>query len=331
MGRRPAVDRRDAGSRRRMRPPISGRRQPRRCGAQIAGLHGVTPDQVVLGCGSVELLRMAIDAFAGPQKNDRRRAADLRVDPPVCAARGSRGGRRSAEQRLVPRRERHARAHRRGDGAGLHLQSEQSDRQPHAAAGPRRRFFASCRPTCVVLIDEAYHHYVGESADYASFIDRPVDDPRVIVTRSFSKIHGLAGLRVGYAVAAPRPARMLASRGCPDGVSVVAARAAAAALDDQRIRSAERQPEHRRPAGVSQSGERTHAAVDRFPDQLRACSTPAVPAVEVVEHFRKHRILVSGPVPAFEQYIRVSLGTPAEMREFWRVWDLMPGGHTMVM
>jgi len=41
------------------------------------------------------------------------------------------------------------------------------------------------RPT---LIDEAYHHYVTPSAEYASFIDRPLQDERVIVTRTFSKM-----------------------------------------------------------------------------------------------------------------------------------------------
>ena len=83
----------------------------------------------------------------------------------------------------------------------------------------------------MVLIDEAYHHYVGESPEYSSFIDKPVDDRRVIVTRSFSKIHGLAGLRVGYAVTSAEIARTLASRQLLDSVSAVAARAAVAALE----------------------------------------------------------------------------------------------------
>ena len=65
-----------------------------------------------------------------------------------------------------------------------------------------------------VLIDEAYHHYVEPSAEYASFIDRPIDDPRIIVTRSFSKLFGLAGARVGYAVATPSTARMLSACRC---------------------------------------------------------------------------------------------------------------------
>ena len=124
-----------------------------------------------------------------------------------------RGRRRPTEQRLVPRPGRHARAHRRVNGAGLHLQSEQSDRQRHAPPGPGS--VSSQAPAYVfVLIDEAYHHYVGESTEYASFIDRPVDDPRVIVTRTFSKIHGLAGLRIGYAVAAAPTARLWRPTAC---------------------------------------------------------------------------------------------------------------------
>ena len=83
-----------------------------------------------------------------------------------------------------------------------------------------------------VVIDEAYHHYVEPSAEYASFIDRPIDDPRIIVTRSFSKLFGLAGARVGYAVASPSTARMLSACRLPDGVNALAARAAVAAVDD---------------------------------------------------------------------------------------------------
>src|SRR5439155_5882224 len=55
-----------------------------------------------------------------------------------------------------------------------------------------------------VVIDEAYHDFVIRTGMYSSFIDNPIDDERVIVTRTFSKAYGLAGLRLGYAVAAPK-------------------------------------------------------------------------------------------------------------------------------
>ena len=52
-------------------------------------------------------------------------------------------------------------------------------------------------------------------------------------------------------------------------------------------------------------------------------------AVDVVDHFKKNNVLVSGPISGFDKHIRVSLGTRAEMQEFWRVWDLLP--HKMSM
>jgi histidinol-phosphate/aromatic aminotransferase/cobyric acid decarboxylase-like protein len=55
------------------------------------------------------------------------------------------------------------------------------------------------------------------------------------------------------------------------------------------------------------------------------------PAPRVIEHFRTNRIAIAGFFPYFAKYIRVSLGTPAEMTEFWRVWDLMPRQAKMSM
>ena len=62
---------------------------------------------------------------------------------------------------------------------------------PTSTITPRadlERFIGKLPPTKYVLVDEAYHHYAGQSAAYASFIDRPIGD-RVIVTRTFSKVY----------------------------------------------------------------------------------------------------------------------------------------------
>jgi hypothetical protein len=53
-------------------------------------------------------------------------------------------------------------------------------------------------------------------------------------------------------------------------------------------------------------------------------------ARKVIDHLASHDVVVGGPFGAADHYIRVSLGTPPEMREFWRVWDLMPA-HPMSM
>jgi len=48
------------------------------------------------------------------------------------------------------------------------------------------------------------------------------------------------------------------------------------------------------------------------------------PVQEVIEHFKKNNVLVGRPFPPYTDYARISLGTPADMEQFWRVWDLMP-------
>ncbi len=48
------------------------------------------------------------------------------------------------------------------------------------------------------------------------------------------------------------------------------------------------------------------------------------PAEEVIQHFRKHNVLIGRHFPPMDTYIRVSLGTPAQMHTFWQTWDLLP-------
>jgi len=188
------------------------------------------------------------------------------------------------------------------------------------------QFIRELPDTTCVLIDEAYHHYVGESSDNASFIDRPVDDARVMVTRSFSKIHGLAGLRVGYAIAATKTARLLAAGRLPGSVNVVAAQAAAAALDDQEyVRISARRNADDRQEFLNQANARMLRPIDSQTNFVLLDTERS--AAEVVERFKQNGILLAPPFPGFEKHVRVSIGTPAAMREFWNIWDLKPLRH----
>ncbi len=294
---------------------------------RIAGIHRVAPEQVVLGCGSSEILRTAIDVFVGPGKKLVTSLPSFepiggwaqRAGAEVVGVRVSRDYRHDLDAMLA-----------RID-AETRLVYLCNPNNPTGRLTGRRElevFLRKLPAACVVLMDEAYHHYAAGSPDYSSFIDRPVDDGRVIVTRTFSKIYGLAGLRVGYAVAAVPVARVLAAHTLADGVSVVAARAAGAALDDSG---------HVRTSVIRNTDDRQEFLNQATARMLRLDSMTNFvmvdtgrPALEVLEHFRKHGILLGGPVAEFDKHIRVSLGTPAEMQEFWRVWDLVLG-HTMSM
>jgi histidinol-phosphate aminotransferase len=82
-----------------------------------------------------------------------------------------------------------------------------------------------------VVLDEAYREYL-DPADRPATNHLPETRPNVVVLRTFSKIHGLAGLRVGYAIADPRMVRILRRLQLPFSVNALAEAAAVAALGD---------------------------------------------------------------------------------------------------
>ncbi len=83
----------------------------------------------------------------------------------------------------------------------------------------------------IVVVDEAYCEYVG-LPDYPNALEWLPDLPNLVVTRTFSKAYGLAGLRVGYAVSSPEVADLLNRVRQPFNVNAPALEAACAALDD---------------------------------------------------------------------------------------------------
>jgi histidinol-phosphate aminotransferase len=99
------------------------------------------------------------------------------------------------------------------------------------ARGALHAFLASLPETCVAVVDEAYVEYVQEP-DYPDATSWLSEFPNLIVTRTFSKVHGLAGLRVGYGVSDPGIADLLNRVRQPFNVNALAQAAAVAALGD---------------------------------------------------------------------------------------------------
>jgi len=288
----------------------------------IARFHRVSREQVVVGCGSSEILRMAVEAFLGPRKRVivARPTFEFITD---CARHAG------ADVVSVPLTRDYAH-----DLSAMLARCDASTGlvyicNPNNPTGTltRRRdleaFIRELPGTAVALIDEAYHHYVGDAPDDTSFIDRPIADGRVIVTRTFSTVFGLAGLRVGYAVASPETARLLAAGRLPENVNVVAAKAAVASLDDtEYVRLSVARNTDDRQEFFNQCHARMLKPIDSVANFVMM--NTGAPAVRVVEHFRKNNVLIGPPVPGFDTYISLSIGTQAEMAEFWRAWDLLP-------
>jgi len=293
----------------------------------LAAFHRVRPAQIVLGCGSSEILRIAVTAFGGSGR-------EVIVPSPTFELVEECARRAGADVVTVPLAKNYSHdleAMLAAVDGRTGLVYICNPNNPTGSVTPRadlESFIGRLPATTHVLVDEAYHHYVGGGSDYASFIDRPlVGNPKLIVTRSFSAAYGLAGMRVGYAIAGADTAQTIASHRLPDSLTSVAARAAIAALGDlDHLVSAAAANADWRQEFFNQANARMLRAIDSHTNFVMFDTQHK--GSDVVEHFRSQGVLISGPFVSFDRFARVSLGTPDDMREFWRVWD-MKYGHVM--
>lgn len=291
---------------------------------QIAREHGVTQDQVVLASGSTEIMRLAVRAFLPAGK--KLITAKPTFDAISIQARNLKRAVVSLPLNQDHSHDLEAMLSRCDSTTGLVYVCNPNN--PTGSLTRRRdleAFIAQLPATTMVVIDEAYHHYVDDASDYRSFIDHPIRDSRIVVTRSFSKIYGLAPLRIGYAVGSAEAIARLEAHRTSDGLNVMASRAAMAALADSeyvrvsRIRNGDDRQEF-----FNQANARMVRWIDSQTNFVMIKASR--PAADVVAHFQSNRILLPAPYAGYENYTRVAVGTPAQMQEFWRVWDLMPGG-----
>ena len=161
----------------------------------------------------------------------------------------------------------------------------------------------------IVVIDEAYSEYVTE-ADYPNAIEWIGRYPNLVVTRTFSKIFGLAGLRAGYAVSSPEIAEILNRVRQAFNVNSLAQVAACAALRDQAHVAASREMNARGlrdlAAAVDELGLPHPPSVGNF--LLLDLKRPARP---VYEGLLQEGVIVR-PVANYDlpNHLRVTIGLP---------------------
>jgi len=289
--------------------------------ARVAAYHKVPAKQVLLGNGSTEVLAMCSRAFTGPGRK-------LICAVPTFESSLAYSRDRGAQVVEVPltadyAHDLNAMLARAGTDAGLVYICNPNN--PTASLTPRRDIEAFLRKlpaNTYVLIDEAYHHFV-DSPDYVSFIEKPVDDPRVIVARTFSKVYGMAGLRLGYSVATPETTKLLQSWQLEDNGNMIVLHAALAALGDDAAmhaavaRNAADRREFMRQAALRKLG--------TIPSQANfAMVETGRPVRDVIKHFRQDNIAVGRPFAHMENFVRVSFSTPDDMAAYWHCWDKLP-------
>jgi histidinol-phosphate aminotransferase len=198
----------------------------------IARAHRVSADNVILGCGSGELLRAADHAFT-------KSTAGLVTADPTFEASAAFARFLGAPVKLVP-------VDRQlgldldamlGAARGAGLVYLCNPNNPTATAHSKADVVAFIErlnrvsPSTTVLVDEAYFEYVDKPG-YGTVIPLAVTNPRVVVLRTFSKVHGLAGLRVGYAIGRADVLARMKSWTLGSNVSELGLVAAATAFDD---------------------------------------------------------------------------------------------------
>src|SRR6266536_3123275 len=220
----------------------------------LAKINNVNRDQVLLGAGSGEILKLAAAAFTGPMTMGPNRPVELAprsrggAMPAFMAGRGKMIVADPTFEAILN----HARVNR-AEAVKIPLTSTYAHdlrkmlsavneglvyicnpNNPTASITPKkdlRDFITNAPKDTMILVDEAYFHY-AESSDYETVIPMVKDHPNLIVARTFSKIYGMAGLRCGYCIAQSETIKRMRPHQTWDSVNIMAVVAAIASLND---------------------------------------------------------------------------------------------------
>jgi histidinol-phosphate aminotransferase len=280
----------------------------------LATQHKVEPSWIYLTPGSGELLRAATLAFTSPAKS-------LVVASPTFEAPGRAAAAIGAPVQAVPvtsegRLDLDAMA-AKAAGAGMFFLCNPNNPTgasvPAAAVAQFVSTVKAAAPDAKILVDEAYFEYVDDPG-YATAVPLAQADPRVFVTRTFSKIYGMAGLRVGYAIAHPDTLAALRRQGSSGTLCSASLAAAAAALADAPHLAAEKA---RNTAARRFTRERFEAAGYRvLPSSANFLMIDVKRDASAFQAIcRQHQIMVARAFPPLTSCVRLSIGTQAEMDE----------------
>ena len=183
-----------------------------------------------------------------------------------------------------------------------------------AGAAELHGFLRKVPPQIIVVLDEAYNEYIPDAlkSDSLAWL---AEFPNLIVTRTFSKAYGLAGLRVGYAFAHPDVADLMNRVRQPFNVNSISLAAAAAGLDDREF--------VRRSFELNQAGMRqltaglTRLGIDYIPSAGNFVSINVKDGAAVFQRLLKRGVIVR-PIGAYGMpaYLRVSIGLESENQRF---------------
>ena len=282
----------------------------------ISAHHGVKPENILLGAGSGEILDVMALAFL---ENGKKKV--LGVEPTYSTV-YQRASTIKAESIKLPLNKDYsqsiqgfidtARAH--ADDVGfIYLCNPNNPTGMIVSKQEVKQLLDGVPPGMAVMIDEAYHHFV-EDPTYGPSASYVIEGRPVVIARTFSKIFGIAGMRLGYAIAPPALIAKMKPYSI-GSINSIVKWGAVAGLADR--------------AGQKKVLDETLRLRKKAVNEIKAMGYDVLPTetnffmvgirrevVPVIEEFKKRGIAVGRPFPPMTQHLRVSVGTEEEMARF---------------
>ena len=279
---------------------------------KVAKLNGVDHEQILLGDGSGEILKLCAETFTGKERGT------LVAPDPTFEAILNNAKANGAEVVKVPLNSTFAH-----DLPKMHAATKSgliyicNPNNPTASITPKdelRDFIAKTPRETMILVDEAYFHY-ADSPDYESVIPLVKEHPNLVVSRTFSKIYGMAGLRCGYCVAQKEAVDRMRSNQMWDSVNIMALAAASASLDDtEQVPNGQRLNSETKTFVISELQRMGHKTIPSQANFIMFdCKKPVVPLIKTLKERSVH---VGRLFPALPNHMRLTIGKKSEMEIF---------------
>jgi histidinol-phosphate aminotransferase len=297
----------------------------------LTTMHGVPPTRLLLSGGSGDLLRAAIRAFTA--KDRALVTGSPSYEQPV----------RQAKQAEIPVHEIPltptleldlGQMLAKASGAGMvyicNPNNPTSTIVPSSQVKDVVEKVAAASPSTTVLVDEAYFEYVDDPS-FGTLIPLVATYPNLVVVRTFSKIHGMAGMRVGYAIAQEKAVAALREHHSSSGISVMSFAAAAASLADKTAMARNQQLNREvraftmnafKKAGYTVAASQANFLMVDVRRDSRAFGDAC----------RQKGVAIGRPFPPLSTWARITVGTQDEMTRAMPVFmDLLNAAPTVAL
>ena len=286
----------------------------------ISDVYDIPTESLMLGNGSTQILQTLTHQFTTPERGLVTAAPSFETCPDYANLYGHPVNALSLDANLMVDLEATARAAR---GAGLVFFCNPNNPTATLHEGDAVDGFLDrvlSESDALIIVDEAYFEYVT-NPNHKTQIPRALENPRVVVSRTFSKAHGMAGMRMGWLVGHPDTVSKLREWQYGGVLNAPAILGAKASIEDPgRIAEEVARNTAVRNFTMDWVGSRGLDATDSQTNFVFVKT--GLPAAAFRDACAEHNVLVGRDFPPYQtEWMRISLGTMAEMQRATDVFD----------